>query len=92
LPHFANECIAQIKNIGENHWPSYDKKLVEDDEINFIIQINGKKRGIIKAKKGIKEQILFNKIQEEEKIFKYFINKEIRKKIFVKDKLINLII
>ena len=92
LPHFANECISQIKNIGENRWPSYDEKLIEDDEINFVIQVNGKKRGIIKTKKGTDEEILFNKINKEKKISKYFENKEIRKKIFVKDKLINIII
>ena len=92
LPHFANECISQIKNIGENRWPSYDEKLIEDDEINFVIQVNGKKRGIIKAKKGTNEEILFNKIYKEKNISKYFENKEIRKKIYVKDKLINIII
>ena len=63
-----------------------------DFEVDIVIQINGKKRSIIKCKKGIKEKILINLIKNNEKIKKFVNQKKINKSIFVKDKLINLII
>ena len=52
IPHFSSECLELI-GVKDNKWPSYDEKIIEENEINFVIQINGKKRGIIKAQKEI---------------------------------------
>ena len=37
-------------------WPSFDKNFLENDEINIVIQINGKKRSILKVKKDIQKK------------------------------------
>ena len=50
IPHFSNECL-KLMNLKENKWPSYDKSLIEENEIDIVVQINGKKRGLIKTKK-----------------------------------------
>ena len=60
--------------------------------MNIVIQINGKKRGLIKTKKNISENQLLEVIQKEKNIYKYLHNQEIKKKIFVRDRLINFII
>ena len=46
IPHFANECLEKL-NAKKIKWPKYDEKLLKEDIINIVIQINGKKRGLI---------------------------------------------
>ena len=91
IPHFSNECL-ELLNTKDLKWPKYDLSLVKDEEINIVIQINGKKRGLIKTKPNITEDDLFKIVKKEETLSKYFDNVEIKRKIYVKDKLINIII
>ena len=58
----------------------------------MVIQINGKKRSIINCKKGITEDTLIKLIKEDKKLDKFIKNKKIIRSIFIKNKLINLII
>ena len=92
IPHFSNECLESINLNKKIIWPSYDEKLVVDEKIDFVIQINGKKRGILKVKRDIDETSLLNLIKENENLKKYVDAKTIKKKIFIKNRLINLII
>ncbi len=91
LPHFANECLSmmEVKNFK---WPQYDDSMLKGEAINIVIQINGKKRGLIQTKPNINEEKLFEIIKNDEKIMKYFDQKNIKKKIYIKDKLLNIII
>jgi leucyl-tRNA synthetase len=91
LPHLVNEAF---KEIGESKisWPNYDKNLVTEDIITFVIQINGKKRGTFEIKNNISEKEILNKISQDDKLKKYLNKKEIKKKIFVPNRLINIII
>ena len=91
IPHFAYECLAIInaKNIT---WPEYDVSMLKDDTVNIVIQINGKKRGIILTKPNIDEEKLFEIIHNDEKVMKYITQKKIKRKIYIKDKLLNIII
>ena len=91
LPHFANECLS-ILNTRNFKWPEYDVSKLKDDAINVVIQINGKKRGLVQTEPGITEEKLFEIIRNDEKIMKYFDQKNIKKKIYIKDKLLNIII
>ena len=92
LPHLANECLEMIKVEKNNiNWPDYDKKLLEDDKVNIVIQVNGKKRGLLNFERDIEEEDLYKVVLESEKINKYLKNAKIRKKIFIKNKLINII-
>ena len=92
MPHLANECLEIIgaKNIIK--WPIYDQKFIENESINIVIQINGKKRGLLNLKKDTDEKELLSLIKKDEKLNKYLESKKIRKQIFVKNKIINLII
>ena len=91
VPHLANEALEQI-NANDIEWPKYDEKLLIEEKINFVIQINGKKRSIIETKRGIKQDQLMAQVFQEENLKKYLNDKEIKRKIFVPDKLINIII
>ena len=92
LPHFANECLENLRLKRDLVWPEFDSKLTTDEEITFVIQINGKKRGLILSKRDTDEKNLFEKVLKEKNISKYINEKKIQKKIFVPNKLINILI
>ena len=91
LPHFANECLSIIK-FQNLKWPNFNQAMLKDEIVNVVIQINGKKRGLVQTKPDIKEEKLFEIIKNDEKIMKYLDQKEIKRKIYIKDKLLNIII
>ena len=91
LPHFANECLSMI-GVKNFKWPEYDKSILDDEIINIVIQINGKKRGLVQTKPNIIEEKLFEIIKNDEKVMKYLDQKNIKRKIYIKDKLLNIII
>jgi len=62
-----------------------------EDDVKFIVQFNGKTRKIITSKKDTTESLLIDKIKEDKKLSQYLNNKNIQKKIFIPNKLINII-
>ena len=92
IPHFANECLQKINFVGQKEWPKFNEKLTIDDMVLFVIQINGKKRGLIQIERGANEDTLLRKILEDKNISKHLKNIEIKRKIFVPNKLMNIII
>jgi leucyl-tRNA synthetase len=91
IPHFSNECMEML-NIKENLlWPSIEEKFLLEDNVKFIVQFNGKTRKIIISKKDTTEGLLLNKIKEDSKLNEYLNNKIVQKKIFIPNKLINII-
>jgi len=92
IPHFALECI-EINNFKiEQKWPTYDENLLIEDKIKIVIQINGKKRTLMEVMRDIEENKLLEQIKRDKLLFKYIENKEFKKVIFVKNRLINIII
>ncbi len=92
LPHFSNECFDSIAKDDKIIWPTYDEKLIKDEKNIIVIQINGKKRGLINVKKNLNEDELINLINKDKNLLKYLLDKKIKKKIYIKNKLMNLII
>ena len=91
IPHFANECLNDIKAKNEK-WPIISKDLLIEDSVNFVIQINGKKRALLNVERDINEKALLKKVKEDKEIEKFFNNQEIKKTIFVSNRLINIIL
>ncbi len=92
IPHFATECLEDLKINHNVKWPLVDKKFLTSDETNIVIQVNGKKRSIVNCKKGISEESLMKIIKKDLKINKFINNKKNIKSIYIKDKLLNLVI
>ena len=69
-----------------------ENKFLINDEINIVIQVNGKKRSIVNCKKGITEESLMKIIRNDLKVNKFLNEKKNIKSIYIKDKLLNLII
>ena len=92
IPHFSNECLETL-NIKENlTWPVYNEKYFEETNVKIVVQINGKKRGLIETNKDTTEKSIVNQIINDEKLTKYVKNTKIKKQIYIKNKIINLIL
>ena len=91
IPHFSNECLSLI-NENEISWPAVSKEDLIEEEINFILQINGKKRSLLKVKRDITEKEILEVIKVNEETEKFLKNQKIKKLIFVPNRLINIIL
>ena len=92
VPHLTNECLKKM-GIKENfEWPIIEKGLLEKENKEIVVQINGKKRGIILINKNELEDDIVKKIKKMNSIEKYLKDKAMIKTIYVKDRLINIIV
>ena len=93
IPGISSALSKKLFNIKVSDlvWPKVDQSLIEDDEINLPIQINGKLVSTIDTKKGYNEKDLLEKIYNIEKVNKKINGKKIIKIINVQDKIINII-
>ena len=92
LPHLANECLDELNIKEKDQWPKVDEKFLKKESYNVVIQINGKKRDLMTFNKDINEKDLLLEIKNNVKINKFLKDKEIKKSIYIKNKLINLIV
>ena len=89
IPHIAHEFADKLnKNF---YWPKYDLKLLEEENCNIVIQVDGKKRGMVEMPKNLEEKEVINKCKKVENVWKYIINTKIVKNIYIKNKLVNFI-
>jgi leucyl-tRNA synthetase len=93
IPHFANECLKLLKFSEIIKWPEINKENLIKKHVKYVIQINGKTRKIFEEKKDLFEKDLIILIKKDQQLNKYFNhNVEIKKTIFIPNKLINIII
>ena len=92
IPHFSHECLEDLGYIESLSWPSIDKSQLNENKIDYVIQINGKKRAILNENRDINEESLLSKVKTNKLSNKYLKNKTIKKIIFVKNRLMNLLI
>ncbi len=92
IPHFANECLEDIGFKDNFKWPEFNEALLEEEKINIVIQINGKKRSVLNTNKGLEQEDLIEITKKDKNISKYLDNKKINKIIFIKNKLVNILI
>ena len=94
VPHLSCECLEKLEGNGfyeKIQWPKVDKSLLDDQEITLVVQVDGKKRGLIVTKKNLSEKDALIEAKKIENIKKNLKDKKIVKKIFVKNKIINFI-
>ena len=92
LPHLASECLNEISNEKKFMWPEVNQKYLQTKKQNIVVQINGKKRDLISNSDNLLEKDLIKTIMEKTELKKYLEDKVIIKTIYIKDKLINLIL
>ena len=89
IPHLAHECCEKINK--KFYWPKYNSKLLKEDNCTIVIQVDGKKRGILEMPINSKGVIIINKSKEIDNVSKYIGNTSIIKNIYIKNKLVNFI-
>ena len=94
IPYIANECwekITKQNNLSSQEWPKIENTLIKKDNFDIVIQINGKKRAIINAINNESEENIFSKSLAIKNIKVILEEKNIIKKIFIKNKLLNIV-
>ena len=93
-PHFCEELAqkAGLKNFLINvEWPKFDKLIVKSEQINLVIQVNGKKKLVIQVPSNLSESLVIEIIKKDNKIPpSYYL--DAKKVIFIKDKIINFVV
>ena len=91
-PHLASECLNNLDSQIKVKWPEINNEYLLPQEYNIVIQINGKKKSLIKTEEEIDEKKLISQTMEMKEIKKIVKDKKIIKHIYIKNKLINLIV
>ena len=90
-PHLAHECLNNLGCKNFDNWP----EIREDNNsegIKMIVQINGKTRDVLNVAKNVTEKEIYNIILKNSKANKFLSGKQIKKTIFIKNKIINYLI
>jgi leucyl-tRNA synthetase len=93
-PHLAEELWKEFghkNSILKEKWPQYDPELIREDKVKIMIQVNGKLRSELEAETGISEDEAKKLAISDEKVKNWIIGKDIKKVIFVPNKLINIV-
>lgn len=87
----SGQITKNYKSIHLQSWPEYDEALLADEPIELVIQINGIKRDVLKITKGLSEAEVRSVVLNNENIKKYLTGREVKKFIYVKDRLANIV-
>ncbi|HUE62595.1 MAG TPA: leucine--tRNA ligase, partial [Chthoniobacterales bacterium] len=94
-PHLSSELWQNLKFRGEitaQRWPSYDEKFLVEDEVEIVIQVNGKLRDRIKMSIQASEDEIKAATLALPKIQELTAGKQIRKVVVVPKKLVNVVL
>ena len=95
-PHVAEEIFSVCK-LGEGFaslqsWPAFDESKCIDNEIEMVLQINGKIKAKVSVSRGLGKEEIFKIAKENESFSKNLGEKEIIKVIYIQDKLLNVVV
>ncbi|MEK7160567.1 MAG: leucine--tRNA ligase [Patescibacteria group bacterium] len=94
-PHLAEELWDQTshaESIFKEQWPEYDKNLIKEDTIQMPVQVNGKVRAVLTVPADISEDELKKLWVSDTNIIKWLEGREPKKVIFVKGRLVNIVV
>jgi leucyl-tRNA synthetase len=94
-PHFAEECwerLGHATTVFDAGWPRWDEKLTVADEIELPVQVNGKTRGKVMVPNGAPEGVALAQALADPQVQKFTTGKEIKKVIYVPNRLINIVV
>jgi leucyl-tRNA synthetase len=94
-PHLAEELwemMGHTEGLWKVRWPESDAELARDDEVDVIVQINGRVRAKLRVPVGLGEAEIVPRALAEPAVVAHTDGKKIAKWIVVKDKLVNLVV
>jgi leucyl-tRNA synthetase len=93
-PHLADELWSKMgyeRSVHTERWIDPDPAALAVDEITLVVQVNGKVRARVQAAPGIAEDAAFELAMREPTVIAQIDGKQVRKRIFVPDKLLNIV-
>jgi leucyl-tRNA synthetase len=93
-PHLAEACWERLGGDGmvvNAPWPVFDPALTADDEVVLPVQINGRRRGEIRAAVGADEVDVRNMVLADEAVRRHLDGLTVRKVIVVQDRIVNIV-
>jgi leucyl-tRNA synthetase len=93
-PHIADELWSRLgytTSVHRERWPDPDASALAVERITFVVQVNGKVRARIETEPGIGEDAAFALAVAESTVQTQLDGKTVRKRIFVPDKLLNIV-
>jgi leucyl-tRNA synthetase len=95
-PHVAEEMwehLGHTQSVFEGgQWPSYDEAKTRDDSVEVAVQVNGKLRGTISGPTGMDQEQAEALARAEENVLRHLEGAEVRRVIYVPNRLLNLVI
>jgi leucyl-tRNA synthetase len=94
-PHIAEELwemLGHREGLWTVGWPAFNAELAKDDEVEIVVQVNGKVRGKVKVTAGASENDVMTLARKDAGIMAHLAGKTVRKVIFVPDKLLNVVV
>ena len=95
-PHMSEELWMEVlgntTSVHLEKWPEYSEELLMEESVTVVIQVNGKHRDTLTVKRGLSEVEVKELVLAREKVQKALAGAEIKKFIYVQDKLTNIVI
>ncbi|MSR07204.1 MAG: leucine--tRNA ligase [Gemmatimonadetes bacterium] len=94
-PHFAEECWERLghkTSVVDATWPAFDEALAREDEVELVVQVNGKVRGRLKVARGISQDDAVKLALADEGVKRFIEAKPVRKAVYVENKLVSLVV
>ena len=92
IPHIISEAFEDLNYNDKLEWPIANEKFLQEKFVNIVVQVNGKKKTLIKIEKDLDDKEVINKIKKDEKISNILSDKSLLKHIIVKNRLVNFIV
>jgi len=93
-PHLAEECWSALGHTGsvfDAGWPIFDPAMLIDDEVELVVQVNGKVRGKLRVAADVTQDAAFAAAMADEGIARFIVG-AIKKVIFVPKRLLNVVV
>ena len=94
MPHMAEELWSQFNEsdtIAYQPWPTYDPSKIVEDEVEMIVQVNGKVRAKLKLAKDTDKDSAEKAALADDNVQKFVVGKDIKKVIVVPNKIVNIV-
>jgi leucyl-tRNA synthetase len=94
-PHLAEELWQRLghrESLARDPWPAWDPALTIEDHVTIAIQVNGKLRATLELPRDAEQPAAQSAALADERVRRHVDGAELRKVIFVKNKLLNLVV
>jgi len=94
-PHIAEELwevLGNKESVLQARWPSYDERLASAGDVEIAVQVNGKLRSRLTVPRGMAEKDVLARVLADEAVKKFVDGQNVKKVIFVQDRLVNLVV